>query len=84
MNITNELNPVSLNDFGEAAPDGFQLKTTMEINTLVNKYSFVANLPVEQTRPIKYELDNAVLLTVRIVGEDNSYLTISKCNLQIS
>lgn len=57
---------IFLSDFKYPQPDGFLLKTSIEINILENKFTFANNLLIEQNRRIEYDLDNAVLVTVQI------------------
>lgn len=69
---------IFLSEFKYPQPDGFALKTSIEINNLENKFTFVNNLPIEKKEPIGYTLDNAVLVTIKISLNDGTYLLIRK------
>lgn len=80
MNITHSGRDILISEFGELPPKGYQLKTTMEINILANKYSFMHNNPIEKKRKITYKHENAAELTIWLQGEAESYIAISKLN----
>jgi len=73
---------IFLEDFHSPPPEGFVLKTSMEIDLLENKHSFNSNFRLQRKRPIKYHLDNAALATISIILADDEDIRIGKCLLR--
>lgn len=72
---------MEIKDFHSPQPDGFALKTSLEINLLANKLSFENNIPVEIKRPIGYGPDNTAKVSVIISINDanlSEFFEISK------
>lgn len=65
-------------EFERIQPEGFALKTSLEIDLLDNKYNFENNVPVAKEIPVEYHLGKKPLVQVSIGVGNFQSLNICK------